>query len=127
MINDALYDFITKEADKSDVKVIFVGDPKQLKPVKQDKLSKAFSQVDGTYELTQVMRTGDTPLLSEVTSIRMDNNFSYQTSLTNNQGIVYTNNRRSFTDLASEIFISQQFRENPSVVRILSGTNDGVR
>lgn len=43
MINDDLFEFIIDCAKKSESKVVWVGDEKQLQPVKSDKLSKVFS------------------------------------------------------------------------------------
>ena len=52
MINDELYKFITEFSNNLNTKVLFVGDPAQIKPVKQTHLSKAFDSTDKSYELS---------------------------------------------------------------------------
>ena len=70
MMNDALYKFVKESSANLGTQIIVVGDPAQLKPVKQKTLSKSFSEVDGLSELTIVERTGDNPLLAESMEVR---------------------------------------------------------
>lgn len=127
MINDALYEFVTKSAKIYDAQIIFVGDPAQLKPVKQEHLSKAFSQVEGSYELTKVERTGDNPLLKESMDVRNKTNggdFSNETALNDKgEGVVFTNSYESFLEAAFKEFNSPEFKTNPLLLRMLAASN----
>lgn len=54
MINSGLYEMLKVEA--GDRPVIFVGDDKQLLPVGEDSVCKAFTEATSTYRLTEVLR-----------------------------------------------------------------------
>lgn len=128
MINDELYKFIVNSSEQMGVKVLFVGDEGQVKPVKQKHKSKAFSAVDGSAELTIVERTGDNPLLKESTRIReaskSEDAFSYETDVNNsNEGVIFTSNSNKFITNAANLFKSDRFKNNKLLVRIVTGTN----
>lgn len=130
MINNDLYDFIVKAAIQKGIRVIFMGDPAQIKPVKQTTLSRAFSEVKDKYELTKVERTGDNPLLAEVTHIRNSDDTEPMTLVTtsNNtgEGVTFTNDPGEVYKRAIELFKSIEFKSNPLLVRVVSGTNLNV-
>lgn len=130
MINDELYNFIIDQAKNNNVQVLFVGDPAQLKPVKQKHLSKVFDIVKDSYELTKVERTGNNPLLKESMDLRNKTNkgdFSFKTNINaNNEGIVFTKSSEKFLESALNIFNSEEFSKNPLLIRILSATNNNV-
>ena len=124
MINDVLYKLIS---ELPDVKVLFMGDPAQLRPVKSASQSKAFSAVNKIYELTKVERTGENPLLAEITSIRNGNNFSNKNMLnSDNEGVLFFNNTGEFIHKAATLFNSQAFQDNPMLLRVVAGTNARV-
>lgn len=131
MINDYLYTFITNAVKTKGIKVIFMGDVGQLKPVKQVHVSKVFTDVKDSYQLTKVERTGDNPLLEEVTNIRNSNNpteqLSMQTAVNEDgEGVTYTNNRNGILATAVDLFKGEEFKKDPLLVRILSYTNANV-
>lgn len=129
MINNELYKFIKTKAAELNVKVIFTGDGSQLKPVGQSELSKAFTDNDKSIELTIVERTGDNPLLKESTNLRTKSNagnFSFKTNIQKGEGIVFTNNSANFIEEASNLYASEEFAENPLLLRIVSATNADV-
>lgn len=85
MVNEHLYGILHDIADKFDLKVVFMGDPAQLPPVKERE-SLALNGSIGV-QLTQVMRH-DNQILSLVTDIR-ETVFSIAPSITiksNNSG-----------------------------------------
>lgn len=130
MINNDLFDFITKASEQMGIQVIFMGDPAQIKPVGQIELGKAF-QVTDNYELTKVERTGDNPLLAEVTNIRNSMN-EEQMSMESKQnekgeGVTFMNAGKDFYTKAVELFKSHDFKKNPMLLRIISGTNAMVQ
>ena len=70
-------------------KVIFVGDPAQLAPVKEDDISIVFRQDLGKIiRLTKVERTGDNGILKEATAIRNGSDLSYE----DGNGITFLDN-----------------------------------
>ena len=131
MINDKLYEFITEYAEKKKAKVIFVGDPEQIKPVKQVDKSKAFSNVDQSSELTIVERTGKNPLLKESTVIRTSTEAEPMTKISevnaDGEGVIYTESIREFLIKAVDLFKSPEFKKNPLLLRVLAGTNATVQ
>lgn len=130
MVNDQLYDYVTRLAGQYGTKVLFVGDPEQLKPVNQDHLSKAFDRVDGVSELTIVERTGDNPLLKESMDVRNnvnDGDFSGVTSVNSEgEGVVFTDSQQDFLTRALKLFTSEEFTKNPLLIRIVAATNNVV-
>jgi exodeoxyribonuclease-5 len=70
MISDDLFKFILKCAKQSLTKVIWVGDCKQLQPVKSDTLSKVFT-LDNVIILTKIYRQkDDSPVLDVLSELR---------------------------------------------------------
>lgn len=130
MVNDQLYDYVTRLAGQYDTKVLFVGDPEQLKPVNQDHLSKAFDRVDGVSELTIVERTGDNPLLKESMDVRNnvnDGDFSGVTAVNSEgEGVVFTDSQQDFLTRALKLFTSEEFTKNPLLIRVVAATNNVV-
>jgi len=130
MINNELFRFIKDAAEDMGIKVLFMGDPAQIKPVGQTGLSKVFSSVKDTYELTKVERTGANPLLAEITNVRNSNN-PEQMSMVSKQndsgeGVTFSNDPKEIYDKAIELFESKEFKTNPLLVRVVSGTNLNV-
>jgi ribosomal protein L23 len=130
MINNELFTFITNASKDKGIRVIFMGDPAQIKPVGQETLSKAFSEIKDKYELTKVERTGDNPLLAEVTHIRNSNDIEPMTlNTTSNdsgEGVSFTNDPMEIYKIAVDLFKSLEFKTNPLLARIVSGTNANV-
>ena len=130
MINQELFDFITKASKDLGVKVIFMGDPAQLSPVKSDTLSPVFSTEGQGYELTKVERTGDNPLLAEVTHIRNSEDEEVMTLQSSQnakgEGVTFMNNGPAFSNKVVELFKSLDFKNNPLFVRVITGTNAKV-
>lgn len=131
MINDELFSFVLKSVKDKGVKVIFMGDKAQLKPVKKHTVSKVFTDITNTYELTKVERTADNPLLEEVTNIRNSKNpleqLSLQTAVNeDNEGVTYTNSKSGLFDKAAELFNDPELKNNPLLARVLAYTNSSV-
>lgn len=124
MLPDALVDYICDAIREKDSKLIFLGDPAQLSPVKQSTLSKSFN-MNSKVELTKVERTGDNSILKEATNLRESKPLSYQTDLNSKgQGIMFTNNTNTIAILLQSVLKSDEFKANPLHFKILSGTND---
>jgi exodeoxyribonuclease-5 len=126
MVNDSLYEFLEKFKKVLNLKIIYMGDPAQLKPVKQKHLSKALEQ--GTkLQLTKVERTGDNPILEESTNLRNGEDLNYQTKMVGPQGVEYSNEANFVTRTIGENYTSEEFKTNKLYFRILSATNRAVK
>lgn len=68
MVNELLFNLITEAAHNHGVPLIFIGDPAQLPPVKEE-ASKVWTAVDNVYELTEIVRYGG-PLLNFASELR---------------------------------------------------------
>ena len=130
MINDSLYQYIKDSAIDTGVKVIFMGDTAQIKPVGQVHISKALDNPKDSYELTKVERTGDNPLLAESMNIRTTKSaepFSLESaSNALGEGVTFTRDLESFYNSFIELLKSEEFKDNKLLARIVSGTNAKV-
>ena len=76
MINDDLFDLLIEKVTFRESKIIFIGDPAQLLPVKQGKYSKVYSLKD-CFKLTKIYRQSDKnsilPILQELRSNEIPN------------------------------------------------------
>lgn len=124
MVNDALYKFVEDVIKTKNVKVIYIGDKGQIKPVKQDHISKVFTEnTENEIMLTEVMRTSNNSILEESTNLRNNKPLNFQTKLANGIGVVYYNARNLLNQLINEEFTKQMKSGNGLYIRILSGTN----
>lgn len=123
MINDQLYDFVDRTIEQLEAKVLFVGDPAQLKPVKQITQTKAFSDVDGQYLLKSVVRTDDMDLVGALWHIRKYNTFPESTI----RSLKYVSSEEEFLQLALEKYSSKKFQTDKFYCRVISATNARVR
>lgn len=132
MIGKGLYDFLEDFKKNQGIKIIYVGDPAQLKPVensnKGGKLSPVFEDQNITkIGLTKVERTGDTPVLEEATRLREGKSLTYTSKVNQKgQGVTYTN-----SDIEMELYMESQFtgdafNNNPLHIRVLSATNTAI-
>lgn len=129
MISEELYKFLTENKDLNDLRIIYVGDPAQLAPVKNNgKLSPVFVNAGiKQVQLTKVERTGDNPILEESTNIRNGADFAYQTKLINGEGVEYISNTSPrIKEIVQSVIDANTFVDDPLNFRILSATNDGV-
>ena len=122
LVSSALYDFLERFKKNLNINIIYVGDPAQLKPVRDKDISPVFTK--GTkLQLTKVERTGDNPILRESTNLRNGQDFSYTTDFAPSGGVEYINNIARVNQVIGENFSSQAFKDNPLFFRVLSGTN----
>lgn len=126
MVPDELADFICSAIEETQSKIIFLGDPAQLSPVGQNKLSKTF-EMNSKVELTKVERTGDNSILKEATNLREGKTLSYQTELNQKgDGIMFTKNANTVAIYLKSIINSDEFKNNPLHFRVLSGVNASI-
>lgn len=127
MINDDLFEFIIDCARKSESKVVWVGDEKQLQPVKSDKLSKVFS-LDNKILLTKIYRQKeDSPVLDILSELREHslNNFEPCKGI---EDSIYTfNNAIDFMRSSKDILRETVATGNVLNAKILAFTNARVK
>lgn len=128
MLNEENYDDVIRLCDEFNCKVIFVGDPAQLSPVKEKDISKVFRLDNGkVITLTKIERTDDDSILTEATNVRQGIPLSYETK-TNvyGDGVNYINIKEPGA-IKNEIekYIDGLFM-NPNHFRILTFTNASV-
>jgi ribA/ribD-fused uncharacterized protein len=129
MVSDSLYDFIQKKIQELNIKVIYVGDKGQIKPVGQKNISKVFSaNQNPQIQLTKVERTGDNAILEESTNLRNGRDFTYVSNINDKGiGVQYMDSTKEANDIISAAFTSENFKKNKLFFRILSGTNQVVK
>lgn len=137
MINSSLYGTIVETAIQSGTKVLFVGDPKQLNPVKEYHISPALITPVNQYELTQIIRQeADNPLIQILDALRNDIEHGTATYLQLLKGTPESFNERGegYSVLAAEPFSekvkaglkSDMFAEDKNFCRYISWTNNSI-
>ena len=125
MINDNLFGFISDTF--KNIKILFVGDDAQLKPVKQAKASKALTSTEAKSVLTEVMRADNANLLEESMHVRNEGGFTYETNLNaEDKGVEFIQNPVEFDKMASAMFESEEFTKDPLLLRVVGYTNAEV-
>ena len=119
MVSSSLYEFIESNKDELNLKVIYMGDPAQLKPVKDKNISPVFDK-GVQLQLTKVERTGDNPILEESTNLRNGKNFNYQTKMFGENGVTYLDTGGAVRRTLEENLKSEEFKKNKLHFRILS-------
>ena len=123
MLSEENFADVMEKCQDFGCKVIFVGDPAQLAPVKEEDISIVFRQDLGKIiKLTKVERTGDNGILKEATAIRNGSDMSY----VDDNGISFLDCRDGRK--ISEIFENHipGLKDNPNYFRVLSFTNKNV-
>lgn len=124
MVSTGLYDFIQDFVKEEHVRVIFVGDPAQLSPVKDSTISPVFTREGATIlKLTKVERTGDNPILEEATNLRNGKPLSYVSKVSDGEGVEYMHDDYRPNEVITQIINSEEYKKNPFYFRILSATN----
>lgn len=126
MINDDLYDFLLKRCKDFNAKIVFVQDPCQIQPVKQESLSKV-SSVKNQFILTEVHRQSEkSSLLPVLDILRTHSIITFDTSISEEGSVVTTSDIHEF----SKNFISEFKKgiQNSDILytKLLAYTNDRV-
>lgn len=132
MINKSLVTLNRQRMKEYHVKVLYVGDPLQLPPVKEDE-SEVFKSVEKVIELTEIIRQGkDNPLLNLFELLRQD--IQNQTStcldyitkhpngIRNGKGYKMVNTSE-YKKLMIEYFKREEFYKDIEYVRAMAYTN----
>ena len=126
MINNILFDMLIDKMKKKG-KILFIGDAKQIAPVKQADISKVFTATDypGCF-LNKVERQQNSPLLKTLVRLRTRDVVEYQTEISQDKGII-VHDMDSFKEALSEAFFSLEvLNKAPQGNKILAYTNARV-
>lgn len=137
MINTDLYITIVDCAKSTGTKVLFVGDSKQLNPVKELTISPSLISPVNRYDLTMIVRQGNTnPLIVLLDVIRNDiehNTTNYIKYMLENpkqynqKGEGYeVLNAEDFAASVAVGFKSDEFQQDKNYCRYISWTNDSI-
>lgn len=127
MLGKANYDFINQVCEKNGVKVIYVGDPKQLPPVKSNTISPVFQNKANIVELTKVERTGDNAILKEATELRKQGGqLSMKSSFKDGKGVAYVkSDNTAVLDNIIQTF-AKGLQNNSNFFRIIAFDNKHI-
>jgi energy-coupling factor transporter ATP-binding protein EcfA2 len=141
MMNKELYGFLMlKLAQYPKVKILFLGDLAQLRPIAKDtkdeqgNIVKAISEdspalldTKNQAVLDEVMRAKNPQLLDESVHVRNGVRFSNINNMEDSNGVGFTNSLEEFTDALVAMFKSKDFLNNRLLVRAVAYTNDRVK
>ena len=122
MINSDLYDLLLKEYKSS--KIVFVGDPKQLYSVKENKPSKAFS--NRTIYLNKIYRHIESCLSKVLNYLREKPLYKFKSISDDYSNITVCNNIVQMLKKYSYLFkISKDFSDS-NLIKLVSYTNNRI-
>lgn len=122
MINSDLYDLLLKEYKSS--KIVFVGDPKQLYSVKENKPSKAFS--NRTIYLNKIYRQKESCLSKVLNYLREKPLYKFKSISDDYSNITVYNNIVQMLKKYSYLFkISKDFSDS-NLIKLVSYTNNRI-
>jgi len=138
MVNDALYEYANIVADYIGFKILYIGDDKQLKPVKKNYVSKVFRDITDKHIsrlTTQVRQGSENSLENTLNKLRKN-----QKTVTKPLGDTRTSSinvdgtegiewviESGFSEAATKLFKSKEFLEDANHVRIIAYRNATVR
>jgi ATP-dependent exoDNAse (exonuclease V) alpha subunit len=129
MINKVLYeDYIKKAVGGYTIKILFVGDPAQLPPIKEVESLALQSNDKTTKTLTNVVRYGN-EIGRLATDIRenLDKRIDFEDLVEKHESdSVILLDRRQFTSTLNEYFLSDDYSRDEDFCRILAYTNINV-
>ena len=129
MINNYLFDFILSKLLEMNPnnKILFVGDHKQLKPVKQTEISKVFTHCDLKVFLTKVERViGGSVILEEINALRDVPAEIFTTNVNDVSGIIVHPTGKEFMYACREAFNVARIQEDSVFCKVLAFTNKRV-
>lgn len=122
MINSDLYDLLLKEYRTS--KIVFVGDPKQLYSVKENKPSKAFS--NRTIHLSKIYRQKESCLFKVLNYLREKPLYKFKSISDDYCNITVCNNIFRMLKKYSYLFKLSKDFDDSNLVKLVSYTNNRI-
>lgn len=129
MINKDNFEIIVSEAREAEVKIIFLGDSKQLPPINEKEPIVASSKIiEAEATLSKIVRyDGDiVHVAEEIRSNPRYNSSIYPFKTTSDRTIVCLS-RRDWLKSAKEHFCSSEYQANPDYVRLLVWRNQTAK
>ena len=126
MLHEELYEYLISEANKRPV--IFVGDDRQLLPVKEDKVCAAFVDADSVYKLNEVLRH-DGAILNLATATRRlaIGRARFADAIGGGSQVVSYRRRDEWLEFLLEMMAEPDSLDNPDRCRALAFTNRSVQ
>ncbi len=125
MLNSELYDLLLQELQGRPV--VFVGDDRQLLPVGEDQVCRAFTEGSSLYRLTEVLRH-DGAILNLATATRLMpvGRARFATAEGGGSRVVGYRSREQWGTTLLEMAASEQAMSDPDFCRALAYTNKAV-
>lgn len=125
MLNSELYDLLRGELNGRPV--VFVGDDRQLLPVGEEEVCKAFTKASEVYRLTQVLRH-DGAILNLATATRemAMGRARFASAEGGGSRVVAYKSREQWLEQLLELAASHQAMDDPDYCRALAWTNKAV-
>jgi ABC-type dipeptide/oligopeptide/nickel transport system ATPase subunit len=141
MMNEELYNFLMIKLEQyPEVKILFLGDLKQLRPIVKDTKDKdgntikavstdspALLDTKNQVVLDEVMRAKNPELLDESTHVRKNGRFTKNNQMKESNGVGFSTNINEFTNVLVSMFKSKDFLNNRLLVRAVAYTNNRVK
>jgi hypothetical protein len=126
MLHEDLYEYLISEAEKRPI--VFVGDDRQLLPVKEDKVCAAFVDADSIYKLDEVLRH-DGAILNLATATRQlaIGRARFVDAIGGGSQIVSYRRRDEWLEFLLEMMAEPDSLDNPDRCRALAFTNKSVQ
>lgn len=126
MINDELYDFIVESCNDKKCKILFLGDIRQIEPVKQKSLAKPF-KIDNRFELSKIYRqSNDNPLRDLLAELRKKPKAEFNSFESDKGSLIVYDDWHPFIKRNIDLFREAIITQNPEYVKILAYTNKRV-
>lgn len=125
MLSSELYDLLLRELNGRPV--VFVGDDRQLLPVGEDQVCRAFTEAQSLYRLTEVLRH-DGAILNLATATRQMavGRAPFAAAQGGGSRVVAHRTREQWLNELLELAASREARTNPDFCRALAWTNKAV-
>lgn len=126
MVNDELFDLLIKVANEYNLKIIFIGDIKQLQPVKSKTVSKVFKCPNMVTLNTIYRQKEDSPVFSILLELRENPIYHFETQIGKDDSVLTFNTPIEFINSCENDF--HQLVNNKDLLhcKILAYTNARV-
>lgn len=126
MIGDDLFKLLLEKCEEFKCKIVFVGDARQLRPVKSDTISKVFT-LPNKVELTKIYRQKqDSPVTDVLSVLRNKALNKFETSIGNEDAFIVNNTTKDFL-LNARPYLQKTVKDrNVLNCKILAYTNARV-
>ena len=130
-LNRSTYDILNDIRKKYKITIIYIGDPMQTPPVKEDESEVFKNKHNKSYILTKIVRQSETEYGIIPLSLKLRENIDkryieYKNDTVDNKGVHVINPKVAFNDVINELFKSNIYKKDSDFVKICSYTNERV-